>query len=100
MSSRSNTVAPLSSLVHRPPHPPPDKVSFGKYKESELKHGRVAMLAFLGIVAGEMFPLFFGSDITGPAIYQYQQAEGIFPAWSANVVGLTMAVEVGRCGGS
>ena len=54
------------------------------------------MLAFLGIVAGELFPVFFGSDINGPAIYQYQQAESIFPAWSANVVGLTLAVEVRR----
>ena len=51
------------------------------------------MIAFLGIVAGELFPAFFGDSITGPAIFQYQQAEGLFNAWSANVVGLTLAVE-------
>ena len=47
----------------------------------------------LGIVAGEAFPFLFGSQISGPAIFQYQQAEGIFSAWSANVIGLTLAVE-------
>jgi uncharacterized surface protein with fasciclin (FAS1) repeats len=72
---------------------PQDKKSFSKFRESELKHGRVAMLAFAGIVAGEVFPIFFGSEITGPAIYQYQQAEGLFNAWSANVIGLTLAIE-------
>lgn len=39
---------------------PTTKKDFAKYRESELKHGRVAMLAFLGIVAGELFPVFFG----------------------------------------
>ena len=72
---------------------PQDKAGFQKFRESELKHGRIAMLAFAGIVAGELFPVFFGSEISGPAIYQYQQAEGIFNAWSANVIGLTLAVE-------
>jgi len=72
---------------------PQDKKSFMKFRESELKHGRVAMVAFLGILAGELFPVFFGSEISGPAIYQYQQAEGIFNAWSANVIGLTLAIE-------
>lgn len=72
---------------------PESKADFRKYRESELKHGRVAMLAFLGMVVGEKAGVFFGSDITGPAIYQYQQAEALFPAWSANVVGLVLAIE-------
>jgi uncharacterized surface protein with fasciclin (FAS1) repeats len=72
---------------------PTNADSFKLYRESELKHGRVAMLAFLGIVAGELFPIFFGSEITGPAIYQYQQAEAIFPAWSWNVLGFATAIE-------
>jgi uncharacterized surface protein with fasciclin (FAS1) repeats len=72
---------------------PQDKRGFQKVRESELKHGRVAMLAFAGIVAGELFPVFFGSSITGPAIFQYQQAEDLFNAWSANVIGLTLAIE-------
>jgi len=32
------------------------------------------MIAFLGLVAGELFPHpFFNGAITGPAIYQFQQ---------------------------
>ena len=72
---------------------PQDASGFKKMRENELKHGRVAMLAFAGIVAGEVFPFIFGSQISGPAIFQYQQAEGIFNAWSANVIGLTLAIE-------
>lgn len=41
---------------------PTSKSVFAKYRESELKHGRIAMLAFLGIVAGELFPVFFGEE--------------------------------------
>ena len=50
------------------------------------------MLAFLGVLAGESgHPLF--ESISGPAIYQYQQADNIIPAFSANVIGLTFAIE-------
>ena len=72
---------------------PQSQKDFKKFKENELKHGRVAMLAFLGIVVGEKFPFLFGNEISGPAIFQYQQAESIFNAWSPNVIGLTLAVE-------
>lgn len=72
---------------------PDNAKDFKKFQESELKHGRVAMFAFLGIVAGEKFGFIFGDHISGPAIYQYQQAEGFFSAWSANVIGLTLAIE-------
>jgi light-harvesting complex I chlorophyll a/b binding protein 1 len=51
------------------------------------------MLAVLGVVAGELFPVLFGGQITGPAIYQFQQADPILNAFTANVVGLTAAVE-------
>ena len=72
---------------------PDNARDFKKIRESELKHGRIAMIAFLGLLAGEAFPFLFGSQISGAGIYQYQQAEGIFNAWSANVIGLTLAVE-------
>ena len=72
---------------------PDDKKNFMKYRESELKHGRVAMLAVLGVIVGESGINFFGSDISGPAIFQYQQAEILFNAWSYNVVGFILAVE-------
>lgn len=72
---------------------PDNEAAFKKYRESELKHGRIAMLAVLGVVVGESGFNFFGKDISGPAIYQYQEAESYFNAWSYNVVGLTLAVE-------
>lgn len=51
-----------------------------RWRESELVHGRVAMLAALGFIVGEQledFPAFLNADghITGPAIYQFQQVE-------------------------
>jgi len=51
-----------------------------RWRESELVHGRVAMLAALGFIVGEQledFPAFYNADghIQGPAIYQFQQVE-------------------------
>merc|ERR1719191_2016698 len=36
------------------------------YREAELKHGRVAMLASLGILVAEKFHPLFGGDIDAP----------------------------------
>jgi light-harvesting complex I chlorophyll a/b binding protein 1 len=51
-----------------------------RWRESEITHCRVAMLAALGFIVGEQledFPAFLNADghITGPAIYQFQQVE-------------------------
>merc|ERR1719386_455389 len=52
------------------------------YREVELKHGRVAMLASLGIVVGEQFHPLFGGDIDVPAYLAFQQTplETFWPA--------------------
>merc|ERR1712216_762540 len=60
-------------------------ISGGKllfYREVELKHGRVAMLASLGIVVGENFHPLFGGDIDVPAYLAFQQTplETFWPA--------------------
>merc|ERR1719172_383905 len=60
-------------------------VSAGKllfYREVELKHGRVAMLAALGILVGEQFHPLFGGDIDVPAAFAFQQTplEAFWPA--------------------
>merc|ERR1719263_477220 len=52
------------------------EVSEGKlcfYREVELKHGRVAMLAALGFLVGENFHPLFGGDIDAPAYLAFQQ---------------------------
>ena len=72
---------------------PTDKGTFAKWRESELKHGRVAMLATVGVLFGEKLGIFFGDSITGPAIYQFQQAADMLRAFTPNVIGLTLAIE-------
>jgi hypothetical protein len=68
-----------------------------KLQEAELKHGRVCMLAgtmrqqyqvraqsctaVLGLITQETFHPLFGGDITGPAIYHWQQIN--VPGFSA-----------------
>jgi hypothetical protein len=47
------------------------KIKF--YREVELKHGRVGMLAALGLVVGENYHPLFGGDIDVPAYLAFQQ---------------------------
>jgi light-harvesting complex I chlorophyll a/b binding protein 1 len=51
-----------------------------RWREAEITHGRVSMLAALGFVVGEQlegFPAFLNADghVTGPAINHFQQVE-------------------------
>jgi hypothetical protein len=52
------------------------------YREVELKHGRVAMLAALGILVGEQYHPLFGGDIDVPSYIAFQQTplETFWPA--------------------
>jgi len=43
------------------------------YREVELKHGRVAMLASLGILVGEKFHPLFGGNIDVPSAFAFQE---------------------------
>jgi len=43
------------------------------YREVELKHGRICMLAALGFVVGEQFHPLFGGDIDVPSYIAFQQ---------------------------
>merc|ERR1712230_142199 len=53
-----------------------EKLTEGKlkfYRECELKHGRLGMLAALGFVVGENFHPLFGGNIDAPAYLAFQQ---------------------------
>jgi hypothetical protein len=59
---------------------PEGKVRF--YREVELKHGRVCMLAALGFIVGENFHPLFGGNIDTAGIYAFQETplETFWPA--------------------
>jgi len=60
-----------------------------RYREAEVTHGRVAMLATLGYLVAEPFHPFFNGAVTGPAnthLGQVQEIAPFFFAW------LTMSI--------
>lgn len=73
-----------------------------RWRESELVHGRVAMLASLGFIVQEQledYPILYNVDghITGPAIYHFQQVEArgaVFWLPLVFVIGLAEAYRV------
>jgi len=62
------------------------------FREAELKHGRVAMLAALGFLVGEQFHPLFGGNIDVPSYVAFQQTplQAFWPA----VVAVIGAIEV------
>ncbi|CAM9833818.1 unnamed protein product, partial [Ectocarpus fasciculatus] len=58
------------------------------WREAEIKHGRVAMLASLGVlVAEEYHPFFMGPDYIGPAVDHFQEISARFPEfWSFSLL--------------
>merc|ERR1719371_168332 len=62
-----------------------DDITEGKikfYREVEIKHGRVGMLAALGFLVGEQYHPLFGGDIDVPSYLAFQQTplEKFWPA--------------------
>merc|ERR1719384_23281 len=58
-----------------------DEEGLRKYREAELTHGRVAMLATVGFLVGEAVEsktVLFNGEITGPAIDQLLQVNPTF----------------------
>jgi Chlorophyll A-B binding protein len=72
-----------------------DDQELQKYREAEVKHGRVAMLAALGMIVQEAFHPFFGTaeqDI-GPAAFHLQKVGLNFPIAPLALVAGIAAVE-------
>jgi len=59
------------------------------YREVELKHGRVAMLASLGFLVGEQFHPLFGGDIDVPSYIAFQETP-LQTFWPAVVVAVSL----------
>eukprot|EP00521_Asterionellopsis_glacialis_P008121 CAMPEP_0195288106 /NCGR_PEP_ID=MMETSP0707-20130614/4902_1 /TAXON_ID=33640 /ORGANISM="Asterionellopsis glacialis, Strain CCMP134" /LENGTH=225 /DNA_ID=CAMNT_0040347931 /DNA_START=59 /DNA_END=736 /DNA_ORIENTATION=+ len=58
-----------------------DEATMKRYREAELTHGRVAMLATVGFLAGEAVEsktFIFNGEVTGPAITHLAQVNPVF----------------------
>jgi len=59
------------------------------YREVELKHGRVGMLAALGLLVGEQFHPLFGGDVNVPSYIAFQQTP-LQTFWPAVVLAIAI----------
>merc|ERR1712183_471746 len=73
-----------------------DEGTLKRYREAEVTHGRVAMLAVIGFFVGEAVEgssFLFDAQITGPAISHFTQVPD---GWDALIVTLIGAAEAQR----
>ena len=73
-----------------------DEKTLKRYREAEVTHGRVAMLAVLGFFAGEAVEgssFLFDSQISGPAITHFTQVPD---GWDALIITFIGAAEAQR----
>jgi len=60
------------------------------YRDAELKHGRIGMLAFVGMVSGEVLSPIFGGKPDVPSVFMWQcTASQFFWPTVISVVGIT-----------
>jgi len=67
-----------------------------RYREAEVTHGRVGMLAVLGYLVAEKFHPLFGGVITGPANSHLGQVQEVAPFFFAWLVMSIATAELGR----
>merc|ERR1712182_131148 len=76
VKAKESLLAGITRLGYFDPLGFSSDISGGKllfHREVELKHGRVAMLASLGILVGEQFHPLFGGGIDVPSYIAFQQ---------------------------
>merc|ERR1719243_555929 len=68
------------------------------YREVEIKHGRVAMLASLGFLVGEQFHPLFGGDIDVPSLVAFQATplQNFWQALGPNHIHVAGTVTIGQ----
>jgi len=71
-----------------------DDATIKMYREAEIKHGRVCMLASAGILTQELLKNPLGID--GPGITHYDQVAKVFPEWSFLFLLVTAFIEGGN----
>eukprot|EP00746_Dinoflagellata_sp_MGD_P166785 gnl/MRDRNA2_/MRDRNA2_96922_c0_seq1.p1 gnl/MRDRNA2_/MRDRNA2_96922_c0~~gnl/MRDRNA2_/MRDRNA2_96922_c0_seq1.p1 ORF type:complete len:339 (+),score=75.60 gnl/MRDRNA2_/MRDRNA2_96922_c0_seq1:89-1105(+) len=72
---------------------PTNEISMGRllfYREAELKHGRICMLAFLGIVVGEVVHPFYGGAMSGTAMSIAAQVTQVDNFWFKMAIALSI----------
>ncbi len=72
-----------------------DEMTLKRYREAELTHGRVSMLAVVGFLVGEAVEsktVLFNGEITGPAIGQLAQVNPLL--WVALGAGIAKAESI------
>jgi len=67
-----------------------------RYREAEVTHGRVGMLAVLGYLVGENFHPLFNGSVTGPANSHLAQVQDVAPFFFAWLVTAIATSELGR----
>jgi len=73
------------------------------YREAELKHGRVCMLATLGFLVGERYHPWFGGDIDVPSVFTFGPGKitNLNAFWPVLVVAMgAIEARTGQRGGS
>jgi len=67
-----------------------------RYREAEVTHGRVSMLAVVGYLVAEKFHPLFGGAVTGPANTHLAQVQEIAPFFFAFLSMSIATAELGR----
>jgi hypothetical protein len=65
------------------------------YREVELKHGRLSMLAALGFLVGEQFHPLFGGDIDVPSLVAFQKTLTEFPQVEVKLIYIAIITAIG-----